>query len=98
MPSNLAVQQSGQGPAGFTSVTAAIPASATTYTLTAPSASLAINNLSSTTILYVAFTGNATTSNFAVNPLQCLNYSGSPLASFSLIGSTASGSFSYLGY
>lgn len=85
--------------ANITNVTAAIPASSTTVTLTAASGSICIFNLSSTATLYINFTGGtATTSNFGLPPGAGYAYNGSPISAFKVIGSAASGNFSYVAH
>jgi hypothetical protein len=88
----------GQGPTGETSTTAAIPASSTTVTLTAPSGYITIVNLSTTTTLYFSAVSPATTSNFAIAPSSAFSYSGVPLSVFYVIGSAASGNYSVLAH
>jgi hypothetical protein len=99
MPNALQVTQCGNGPAGQYSVNAAIPASSTTITFAQASSSVILNNLSSTTTIYMILgSGTATTGNFAISPLQSLNYSGPPITQITIIGSAASGNYAILAY
>lgn len=84
----------GQGPAGMTSSTAAIPASSTQVTLTAPSSYITVANLSATTTIYFSAVSPSTTSSFAIAPNSAYSYVGVPLYSYYIIGSAASGNYS----
>jgi hypothetical protein len=93
MAGGLQVSRGSNGQAGITSTTAAIPNTSTTVTLVAPSNVITINNYSGTTIIYINPNGAATTSNFSIAPNSSFTYDGSPLSSFQIIGSAASGNY-----
>lgn len=84
----------GQGPAGQTTLTAAIPATSTAVTLTAVSSYITVVNLSTTTTLYFSAVSPATTSNFSIAPSSAYSYNGAGLTVFYVIGSAASGNYS----
>lgn len=88
----------GQGPAGMTATTAAIPAASTTVTLTAVSSYITITNLSSTATLYFSPVSPATTSSFPIAPSSAYSYSGAGLTVFYVIGSAASGNYGVLAH
>jgi hypothetical protein len=101
MPNALQTTQAGQGPAGQTSITAAIPATSTTITFTQPSNTVMLTNQSASTILYYNLgTTTATTSNASLGGSinQQLVYKGPPLTAITILGSTASGNYSLLAY
>lgn len=88
----------GNGPAGQTSITAAIPASSTAVNLTFSSSYITIVNLSTTTTIYFSAVSPATTSNFSIAPSSAYSYNGAGLSVFYILGSAASGNYSVLAH
>lgn len=89
---------SSQGPTGSTYTTAVIPNTSTLVTLTAASGYITIVNLSATTVLYWSPVSPAVAStsagSFTIAPNSAWSYQGTPLSTFYIIGSAASGSYS----
>jgi len=83
----------GQGPTGQTSTSGSIPAASTLVTLTAPSSNFTLVNYSTSVNLYWSPVSPATTSSFPIAPGGSYTYSGSPLSSFYIIGTAASGTY-----
>lgn len=81
-------------PSNMTSVTGNVPSSATTVTLTASSRHLIIKTDPAAAVLYVSFSGNATTSNFRIEPGSALSIDGPALPSISILGASATGTYS----
>jgi hypothetical protein len=90
--------QAGNGPTGMTNVSAAITNASATVTLVQPSVVVTITNNSSTAVLNISFSPPATTSNYAINPLQSYTYCGPPLTAVALIGTNSSGNYSILAF
>jgi hypothetical protein len=88
----------GQGPTGQTNINAAIPATSTLVTLTAPSSYVTIANYSTTTNLYWSAVSPATSSNFYVAPSTAYTYQGVPLSQVYILGSAASGNYGILSH
>lgn len=90
--------QAGNGPPGMTNVSAAITNASQTVTFTQPSVVVTITNNSSTNVLNFTFSATATSSNYAINPLQSYTYCGPPLTSVSVIGTNSSGNYSVFAF
>ena len=97
----------GNGGAGITNTTAAIPGTSALVTLAQPSTQIKITNYSlstgNNTTLYVNLTGAAaTTASYAIpaspNGANTLTYDGAPISSFTVLGSAAADSFGVLAY
>jgi len=99
MPNGMQVTNTGNGPAGQTSVNAAIPAASTQITFVQPASNFFLNNLSGSANLYfVLGIGTATTSSAGLLPGQPFNYNGPPVTGITIIGSAASGNYALLAY
>ena len=91
----MKISRDGNGGAGITSVTAAIPATSTTVTFNQPSTQIIITNYSlssgNNTSLYVSFSGAATSSNYTLaassNGSSILKYDGPAVSSIQILGS-----------
>lgn len=93
------IEPGGQGPAGMTYTTAAIPAGSTVVTLVAAARYVTWVNLSATATIYINLAaGTATSANFGIPPGSGFSYTGSPITNFSIIGSAASGNYAVLSH
>lgn len=81
-------------PANMTSVTGNLSGTAATVTPTVPSRHWIIKTDPAAAVAYVAFSGTATSSNFRIDPGCSLNIDGPPLPSISIIGASATGTYS----
>jgi hypothetical protein len=97
----------GNGGAGITNITAAIPGTNTTVTLVQPSTQITITNYSlgsgNNTILYINFGGAATTASYsltagATGAFNSLKYDGPPVQTFQILGSAAADNYGIFAY
>lgn len=78
----------------MTSVTGNVPNTATTVTFTKASRHIIVKTDPAAAVLYVAFSGTATPSNFRIDPGAALAIDGPALGSISIIGASATGTYS----
>lgn len=81
-------------PSNMTSTTGNLAGTAATVTFTAPSRHIIIKTDPAAAVAYVAFSGTATTSNFRIEPGGSLSIDGPALPSISIIGASATGTYS----
>ena len=103
----MKISRDGNGGTGVTSVNGSITNTSAVVSFAAPSTQFILQNNSlasgNNTILYLSFTGTATTSNFAIpagsaGALSQVKYDGPPVTSISIIGSQTDDTYSLLGW
>jgi hypothetical protein len=84
-----------------TSLSASVPATSTTVNLTAQSSQVTIKLVSggATALYFNPFGGDATSSNYTIEPGETFTYQANPpISTFTILGSSASGTYSVLAH
>ena len=93
------IQQPSVAAASITSTNGNVPNTATTVTFTAPSTHWSIVTSSGAANLYFTWTGSdATNSNAILYPGVIFNYNGPAVSAISILGASATGTYSVVAY